>query len=252
MSTYAVSDLHGQFQTFEAGLEKIGFGDHDRLYVVGDAIDRGPEGVRILRYIMEHDNMDLIIGNHEHLMLNSVDPEGKMECNGPDSVLWTLYNGGDRTLVEWGALSADMRCALFEWLIDRYVIKLIDVGDRGFCLTHSYYCEGFEDHRYHELDYDEVGDIVWTSFFREDSGTKGEFIYDRYDRTFVTGHVPVIKVMHGFYHDRTFNELRSLRKDNLIDIDGGCAIGYNELINNGAIFLRLDDMTEFPVPLVKY
>ena len=39
------------------------------LYVIGDAIDRGPEGVKILEYIKLHNNMELIIGNHEFMML---------------------------------------------------------------------------------------------------------------------------------------------------------------------------------------
>ena len=51
MATYAVSDLHGQDRTFEKGLKLIGFSDSDMLYVIGDAIDRGPDGIRILEYI---------------------------------------------------------------------------------------------------------------------------------------------------------------------------------------------------------
>ena len=46
------------------------------LYVIGDAIDRGPDGIKILEYIKKHENMDLILGNHEFLMLNSVPIDG--------------------------------------------------------------------------------------------------------------------------------------------------------------------------------
>ena len=49
MATYAVGDLHGQYDTFAAGLEKIGFQDSDQLYVIGDAIDRGDDGIKILQ-----------------------------------------------------------------------------------------------------------------------------------------------------------------------------------------------------------
>ncbi len=70
MSTYVVSDLHGQYRTFVKGLKSIRFSDSDMLYVIGDAIDRGPEGVKILEYIKLHENMELIIGNHEFMMLN--------------------------------------------------------------------------------------------------------------------------------------------------------------------------------------
>ena len=47
MATYAVSDLHGQYRTFEKGLRSIGFSDSDMLYVIGDAIDRDPADHRI-------------------------------------------------------------------------------------------------------------------------------------------------------------------------------------------------------------
>ena len=46
-----------------------------------------------------------------------------------------------------------------------------------------------------------------------------------------------------------YNRLAMHKHGNLLCIDGGCAWGKNKDINNGAIFLRLDDMTEFPVTL---
>ena len=61
MSAYAVSDLHGQYKTFAKGLKKIGFSDSDMLYVIGDTIDRGPDGIRILEYIKKHENSILTI-----------------------------------------------------------------------------------------------------------------------------------------------------------------------------------------------
>ena len=60
MSVYAVSDLHGHCDVFYKGLEKIGFSDEDELYVIGDAIDRGSEGIHILMHIKEKKNMYLM------------------------------------------------------------------------------------------------------------------------------------------------------------------------------------------------
>ena len=77
MAIYAVSDLHGQYDVFMEGLKKIGFCDSDQLYVIGDAIDRGDDGIKILQYIQVHKNIELLIGNHEFLMLNSIDPNGE-------------------------------------------------------------------------------------------------------------------------------------------------------------------------------
>ena len=98
MAVYVVSDLHGQYQAFMAGLERIGFGENDELYLIGDAIDRGPEGIKILQMIMDAPNMDLLLGNHEFMMLNAVAPDGSVDDTpGKDAYLWLYSNGGEVT-----------------------------------------------------------------------------------------------------------------------------------------------------------
>lgn len=52
MATYTVSDIHGQYALFQKLLESIHFSDDDFLYILGDAIDRGPDGIKILQAIM--------------------------------------------------------------------------------------------------------------------------------------------------------------------------------------------------------
>ncbi len=249
MAVYAVSDLHGQFHTFETGLEKIGFGQKDQLYLIGDAIDRGPDGIRILQYIMDHENMDLIIGNHEFMMLNAVNLEGKDRCNGRDADLWLYHNGGAKTYEKYKALSNRERLDILQWLQDRYVIKTIDLNGEHFCLTHAYFQEEFEGLKYSEMRYDDIWKIVWCSPYRDDWETQRAEIYKFYDYVFITGHVPVqrLRATHQF---QKFNELRVFEKDNFYDIDGGCAMGYVEELNNGALFLRLDDRKVFSVPLI--
>ena len=59
MSTFVVSDLHGYSEVFERGLDHIHFSDSDRLYIIGDAIDRGPDGIKLLQMIHDNPNMDL-------------------------------------------------------------------------------------------------------------------------------------------------------------------------------------------------
>ena len=51
MSTYVISDIHGQYEPFKRILQQINFSDDDVLYVLGDAIDRGPDGIKILKEI---------------------------------------------------------------------------------------------------------------------------------------------------------------------------------------------------------
>ena len=246
MAVYAVSDIHGQYELFLKGLEKIGFSDDDELYVIGDAIDRGPDGIKLLLHIMEHTNMDLLIGNHEAMMLRSVNPDGQKHCGGDKTILWLYYNGGRVTYEQYGSLSDKKRQELLTWLNERYVIKTVDL-DRRICLSHSYYYERLENKRYNEMSLEDVWDVTWRSMFRRGDDTHGENIYKDYDYQFITGHVPTILVNRDFAYNWDYNELRIYAYGNLIDIDGGAAMGYQMDLNNGLLFLRLDDMKVFTV-----
>ena len=249
MSTYAVSDIHGQLNTFKAGLEAIGFAPEDYLYVIGDAIDRGPDSVGLLEMIMGSPNMDLIMGNHEFMMLNSVNPEGRKVCDGEDAALWLYYNGGEATYKQYKRLLKSKRVSILNWLRHRYVMKTLEIGGKKFCLTHSYYKQGQENKEFDSMSYRDVWNIVWTSIYRDDIQTMGTNIYGDYEYTFITGHVPVQRVRRWFEAEEDFNCLKAHENGNLIDIDGGCSIGYQNELNNGLIFLRLDDMAQFPVPV---
>ena len=63
---YVTSDLHGYpLEKFLDFLNKAGFGEEDYLYILGDVIDRGPDGIKILKWMMSQHNVQLILGNHE-------------------------------------------------------------------------------------------------------------------------------------------------------------------------------------------
>lgn len=69
---YVLSDIHGQSRRFHSILSQIDLKDEDTLYILGDVIDRNPDGIRILREIISHPNMQMLLGNHEHMMLQSL------------------------------------------------------------------------------------------------------------------------------------------------------------------------------------
>ena len=242
MAIYVVSDVHGYYDVFLKGLEVIDLKPTDMLYMVGDAIDRGPDGIEILKYIKNHRNMDLIIGNHEFMMLNSVDPSGKKICEGDDAKLWLVYNGGKATYTKYCEMLTASRIDLLEWLRNRLVIKTLEHKGKKFCLTHSYYMPDCENKTYSELSYDDVWEIVWKSMYRS-ADTYCPNIYKDFDCTFITGHVPVQTITKD-------DEAKPYVLANFIDIDGGCRAGAKPGLGNGAIFMRLDDMQDFIVPMI--
>ena len=70
--TYVISDVHGHLDCFEAILEKINLQPDDRLYIFGDVIDRGFRGIEILKRVMDMPNAEMLLGNHEFMMLNAL------------------------------------------------------------------------------------------------------------------------------------------------------------------------------------
>ena len=69
---YIVSDIHGCYEEFMELMEKISFSDEDELYVLGDAMDRGPEPIRVLQELMCRPNAFYIMGNHDLMFLTVI------------------------------------------------------------------------------------------------------------------------------------------------------------------------------------
>lgn len=250
MATYVVSDLHGHYDVFDKGLKQIDFSDKDMLYVIGDAIDRGNDGIQILQEIMRRDNMDILIGNHEFMMLNAVNPEGDPKCDGSDAYLWLEANGGDRTFSKYKKLAPQDRKGLLSWLNSRKLSVTIIVdtieGKKQYTLTHSYYNPDYEEAELRDVPYGEAWKIVWYSIYRQDTPCRS--IYEKYaDRLFITGHVPVQRIEGSIFAYK--NRLpEPYHNKNLINIDGGLSYGHYG-IANAAIFMRLEDMEYFVIPL---
>ena len=76
----AVGDIHGHFQRLERCLEQIGFDPRrDRLFSVGDLVDRGPDSARALEWLAQP-WLHAVQGNHEslavsHVMGGRLDPQ---------------------------------------------------------------------------------------------------------------------------------------------------------------------------------
>lgn len=85
---YVVGDLHGMFSLLESQLEKLNFNpETDRVFSVGDLIDRGPESFRVLEFL-DKPWFFSIKGNHEMMLL-----EAKHKKTTYRS--WINNNGGE-------------------------------------------------------------------------------------------------------------------------------------------------------------
>lgn len=79
---YFVGDLHGEFSMLMTKLAELDFDfERDRLFSVGDLIDRGDENEKCL-YLLINDWFHAVQGNHEDMMLGNLSQQ-----------IW-YYNGG--------------------------------------------------------------------------------------------------------------------------------------------------------------
>ena len=91
-----IGDLHGEFDTLEHALDELEFRPtRDRLFTVGDLIDRGPRSADALEWLETGRFAGSVRGNHEQMMTNAIvgDEAAFVRKSGPGS-LW-LCNGAD-------------------------------------------------------------------------------------------------------------------------------------------------------------
>ena len=69
---YVMSDIHGQYIRYKSIMRQIRLKKDDHLYVLGDCIDRNPFGLPILKELYYKPNVTVLLGNHEHMMLEAL------------------------------------------------------------------------------------------------------------------------------------------------------------------------------------
>ncbi|PIE16342.1 MAG: symmetrical bis(5'-nucleosyl)-tetraphosphatase [Proteobacteria bacterium] len=101
MATYAIGDVQGCFAPLMRLLERIRFKPgRDRLWLVGDVVNRGPASAQVLRWLCDHDrDVTVVLGNHDlHLLARA---EGVGVARTDDTFGDVLHARDRDTLVGW-------------------------------------------------------------------------------------------------------------------------------------------------------
>lgn len=112
---YLTSDIHGCFKEFKKMLEYLNFGPEDYLYIIGDAVDRGPEPIPLFQFIMRQPNMELLMGNHEQGFLWNVYKNDSVLSDSEIREFW-LSHGGQETWIQYMKLSEPEKQEIISWL----------------------------------------------------------------------------------------------------------------------------------------
>jgi bis(5'-nucleosyl)-tetraphosphatase (symmetrical) len=101
MATYAIGDVHGCLVTLRALLGRIGFQvSRDRLWTVGDLVNRGPDSLGVLRWAAGLGGaLVTVLGNHDlHLLARA---EGVAERRRRDTLEEVLAAPDRDELLGW-------------------------------------------------------------------------------------------------------------------------------------------------------
>ena len=228
---YVMSDLHGCFDKYKEMLSLIDFAPRDTLYVLGDVIDRGPDGIKILQDMMLRPNVFPLLGNHEFtaamclpwLMKEVTDQSlAALDETQIAALSEWIANGGGVTIRSLKELSQEEREDVLEYFQEMELFAQVRAGGRNFVLLHSGLGHFSPDKALEDY---ELEDFL---FGRPELDT----VYYP-DKILVFGHTPT-RILGG--GDKI------LRRETWIDIDCGCVFKGGRL---GC--LCLDTMEEFYV-----
>lgn len=179
---------------------------------MGDVIDRNPDGIQILEEVIESRNMQMLLGNHEYMMMNAIKSPG-FQINQwfTNLDLWYI-NGGAITEAAFRALSDEKQKEILNYISELPLNIELVCENKRFLLVHG---SPVSKYRPEYIQYiDEKEYAVWNRF---DSQIDA---YDQ-DTTLICGHTPTI-------HLSPTIPMEVYRARNILYIDCGCAYDADE------------------------
>ncbi len=191
MAVYVMSDIHGEYEKFIEVLEKITLKDSDKLYILGDTMDRGPHPMKVLLKMMQMPNVIPIIGNHEVMFMEcmpflmgeitkeSLEALDELDAEILDKILTWQYNGFLPTIKEFRGLDTEKQKDVLDYVGEFTAYEEVTVNRVNYLLVHAG-LGNFSPEK--ELDDYTLDELVWE---RADYEMK----YFE-DTVIVTGHTP--------------------------------------------------------------
>lgn len=182
---YVTAGIYGEWERYNRLLRKINLKEDDILYVLGDVMDYGEQGMEVLTDMSMRANVYPIAGERELQALRMLTAVDKMlrEGTAPDPEFATeltawASEGGMSTLTGFRALDEEMREGVLDYLSEFALYEEVEVKGKNFVLVHA----GIAD-----FDPDtDLEDYEPEDFFTP--APAGASFYA--DRALVVGHVP--------------------------------------------------------------
>jgi serine/threonine protein phosphatase 1 len=224
MNSWVITDIHGCRATLDVLLERLDLQPADRLFFLGDYVDRGADSKGVIDRIWELEAAGHAVlclgGNHEEMLVYAWK-------EGENSEPWYSYSGGREAVASFGTNEVrDIPPQYIRWMENLPLWYEVD----GYILVHA----GFD----FRLD-DPFADREAMRWIRR---WYGAIDYNWLgDRMILHGHTPVsiqkVEQMLGQLDDRK-----------VLDLDAGCVHNRPQLGNLCAF--RLEDQKLVYVPRV--
>lgn len=226
---YVMSDMHGDYEKYTEMLRLIGLREEDTLFVLGDVIDRGTQGMKILQDMMLRANVIPILGNHEYMasmaipwLLEEVTEESISDLDEDrlQGLTEWISVGGESSLAEFHKLSKIEQEDILDYLAEFELYCEVEAGGKQFVLVHAG-LNNFDEKR--DLNDYDVSELIFAAPDLDREYFKNKYI--------VFGHVPT-RTLYAQEEGVSLEEMQPSQyrdevfaKGNLIGIDCGCGYG---------------------------
>lgn len=219
---YVLSDIHGNKEAFDTLLSLIQMQPDDHLYILGDVIDRGPDGIRLLQQIRAMQNCTLLLGNHEYMMVDCL-----RHPDDAEKTLRWMDNSCEDTFMHLSEFSQEELEDLLSYVESLPVQAEITVGGKAFLLVHAAPAELYDAG---DSIYDNCTEfMVWHRLQNTDTLPEG--------KTVVFGHTPT-----WYFRSTPLPSAFIFHGRRMIGIDCGCGFPH---LGGQLGCIRLEDMTEY-------
>jgi serine/threonine protein phosphatase 1 len=213
---FVIGDIHGCCNTFKKLLlEIIDIQKSDKIYCIGDYVDRGNDSKGVIDFIInlriKGYHIHTLRGNHEQMMLDSTIDEQRLNH-------W-LKNGGGETLKNFGISSVNELSRKYLTFLKR---------TKFFIATNKYIFVHAGLNFKIENPFTDKDAMLW---IRDEYFDKAKIN----NRILIHGHTPI-----------PFESLCKQLNPNKVNIDGGCVYNHKSGFGN-LIALELPDMKLIPI-----
>lgn len=232
----AVSDIHGNLPFFQHLLEKVSFSPDDILVLVGDMLEKGPDSLGLLRYIVQLCKTHTVYplcGNCDGLVLNFFETDSLDESffsrylpQHPESCIFQMAReaGYDGDPTDLPRLRQTLRAAFSQ--VREWLAKLPTILET----EHLVFVHGGVPSLEHMEQLNR-----WRCMKNDDFRGQGH----SFEKYVIVGHWPVT-----LYHEHIPSAAPIFDWDRkIISIDGGCVLKIDGQLN--ALILPSEDAQNF-------